>query len=315
MKEDNISADEITAKKIANLYLSRYPRKQYYELTRDSLDGMMTYNIYVQLDSKSLAIIKHCSLADAPIETRLRQTGHSDIADLLTKNENNIPMAQVLTVDTEHTFMITNFEYQVLEDNGQLSEKKGAGIDLTNEEFTELLIELILYSNQYSFNTLVCNKPEMAQMIMQNIVNISSDNVYENYRPIICYLKEINDIVDSILNPFIDKLGLFHSIDDEIREFVYIHQIVPEENAIYTEEREDRQEFFRLLYEGTTIQFDHNIFDKGFKSDKFKIDARELMSKFNLKQPSEIYPFLKLNYSSPDGYSRLKNDMKEKIHQ
>ena len=163
----------------------------------------------------------------------------------------------------------------------------------------------------YSVNMLVYKRPEIAQKIMSHIVSVYLDGICDYKEPFLCDLYELKNVVKSILDPFENKLQLFESNDEEIKEFVIKHQIeiIGDGEEIYSENTETDSyhcvlnfcgPYMTLTQEGITGDGEWH------DTDYFKYDARIALKKFGLEKPEELFPYLKEHYSSHDCLSRIR---------
>lgn len=219
------------ANQIAGIYLDRYPRKESYGVTLTSSEDASELTLYHTLSDKELEILRECSrIAEEEqfsLGEILESEGHHDLFEKFIEHDTARQLDTVYSIDLEKPLKFTNFSYQVITDNGELGYKKRIGINLTDDEFKELLAELLFFSNQYSMNMLVYRKPELCQKIIKHISYVSLDG-YENSSPYIADMQELKSICESILSPAKDILGIFSSEDDNIKELAKSHQIVLE---------------------------------------------------------------------------------------
>ncbi len=301
------------ARIIADLYLEKFPRKLSYEVELSSTEDDSETSFCYALSNDEIDIIKKCSLIaseeECSLDEILSEKGHDELVDKLVDDKFNI----INSVDLNNPLKFTKFSFQQLYDDGTLSYKRGIGTDLTDDEFKEILIELLLHVNRYSMNMLVYRKPELAQNIMRHLAYASFDYQLENWNPYIADMFEHKDICEKILNPFKDILNIFHSENEEIKDFAYHHQIVPDDdNEIYT--KKDDSDWFHCImnFYGTRLDFMQEGVT-GMKGrfhdvEAFSVEGKKLMEKFSLKDPKEILPYLKEHYNTPDCFYRIKKE-------
>ena len=160
-------------------------------------------------------------------------------------------------------------------------------------------------------NMLVYRKPALAQKIVEHITHISSwDRISENYHPFIVEMPALKEACENILNPFKDILGIFHSEDKDVRYFATQHQIVPETGEIFSSN--DGDSFHVVMnFFGTEVNFHQEGVTKDFQwhdIDDFSVEASEIMKKFSLETPQEIYPYLKEHYNNKDCFYQLHKE-------
>lgn len=217
------------ANQIAGIYLDMYPRKESYGVTLTSSEDASELTLYHTLSDKELEILRECShIAEEEqfsLGEILEGEGHLDLIERFLEHDTARPLTIVDSIDLENPLKFTNFSYQVITDNGELGYKTKIGTNLTDDEFKELLAELLFFSNCYSMNMLVYRKPELCQKIIRHITYASMSYEIENCRPYIADMQELKTICESILNPAKDILGIFGSEDSNIKEFAERHQI------------------------------------------------------------------------------------------
>ena len=195
---------------------------------------------------------------------------------------------------------------------------RSIGCELTDDEFKEILVELLLSSNRYSMNMLVYRKPDLCQKITRHITYASMDYQFENWSSYIADMYEHKSICESILNPFKDILDIFNSNDDQTRIFAINHQLVPEcgeLNELYANYEDHGNDSFHVLmhYEGTKIIISQEgmtrIKANFHDLDRFTIDAYDVMKKYSLEKPEDIYPYLKQKCNNTDCFYMLRKDL------
>jgi hypothetical protein len=304
------------AQKIADLYLERFPREQSFGVKLVSSDDDSEMTLYHKLSEEELEILRKCSQIateeECALDEILDEEGHDDLVLKLGYHDTPMALDIIDSIDLNNPLKYTKFSFQSLDEDGNLGLKRYIGAPLTDDEFKEILVELLLNENRYSMNMLVYRKPELCQMIIRHLTYASLDNQFENWNPYIADMSELKDICDQILNPFKDVLQLFNSDNKDFANFALRHQIVPDyENEIYADLGTDS--FHCLLnFHGTRIDF----YQEGYNSEtedfhdveSFSIEGKELMDKFSLESPKEILPYLKDHFSTPDCLSRIKKE-------
>ena len=310
------------ANKIAALYLEKYPRKKLFGVELSSSEDDSEGTFYQELTNEEINILQKCvGIAEEeniPIDEILCVEA-PELADNLLEHNTPMPLNTIASVDLEHPLKFTGFSFHEFPHNNKSGYERNINVELTDDEFREILVELLLNNNRYSMNMLVYRKPEIAQKIIQHLTFASCDFLFENCNPFVCDMVEQKEICENILNPFKDILGLFDCKNESIRKFVENHQIVPEcispetngENEIYAREDNQSLDSYHVLMhfigrkilisqEGMTGT-SHRFFDV----DSFIIDSADIIKKYGLNSPEEIFPYLKANFNSPDCFNRL----------
>lgn len=311
--------DQETANKIATIYLDKFPRKKSFGVTLTSTEDDSEMTFYHSLSDEELEILKKCScIADeeeCSLAEILDNEGHVDLLEKLVEHDTPMPLNIVKSIDLHNPLKFTNFSYQGLQDNGELGYKSIIGTNLTDDEFKEILVELLLFSNRYSMNMLVYRKPDLCQKITRHIAYASMDYLFENSNSYIADMHEHKYICESILNPFKDILGIFNSNDDRTKTFAINHQLVPEGNELYTNYEDHGDDLFHVLmhYKGTRIIISQEgvtrITANFHDLDSFTIDANDVMKKYSLEKPEDIYPYLKQKCNNIDCFYMLRKEL------
>ena len=305
------------AQKIANQYLEKFPRMLSYgvRLTSSEDDSEMTF--YHKLSKEEIEVLHKCSAVaveeNCTLDEILSGEGHDNLAEKLVEHCTPMPLNIIDSVDLDNPLKFTLFSFQSIKEDGTLGYRQNIGTALTDVEFKEILIELLLNNNRYSMNMLVYRKPELCQKIIRHITYASMDYQFENWNSYITDMYEHKDICERILNPFKDILKIFNSKDKAIANFALRHQIVPDgDNEIYA--RYDGTDNFHCImnFHGTRLVFQQ----EGLTSLKstfhdcecFNVDGIKLMERFSLKTPQEILPYLKEHYNTPDCFYRIKRE-------
>lgn len=316
-REKKKKTDFEVAQMIANLYLERFPRELSYGVTLASTEDDSEITIYHKLSKEEMATIRECSTIaseeECSLDEILKDEGHNELAERLLEHDIPKPLDVIDSINLDNPLKFTWFSFQEINDDGSLGYKRRIGKSLTDDEFKEILIELLLKENRYSMNMLVYHKPELCQKIIKHITYASMDNQFENWNSYIADMCEHKDICESILNPFKDILNIFNSENKDLSDFALRHQIVPYDynNEIYRIDEETDSYHCLMNFCGTRLVFlQEGATDKGVFHDceKYIIDANLLMEKFSLKSPKEILPYLKEHYNTPDCFYRIKKE-------
>lgn len=312
-KETN---DHEVAQIIADLYLKKFPRAQSYGVTLSSSEDDSEMTFYHKLSKKELDVLRKCSVIafeeNCTLGEILSEEGYEELANKLVENYTAMPLDIIDSIDLDTPLKFTNFRFQHINEDGTLGYERRIGTQLTDDEFKEILVELLLYKNRYSMNMLVYHKPELCQKIIRHITYASMDNKFENWNPYFADMCEHRDICEKILNPFIDILNIFNSEDKTIAKFALQHQITPDAGEIYIQNRDTYSLHCVVNFNGTNLVFNQAGITtiKGHFHDieSFSIDGRKLMEKFSVKTPREIIPYLKKHYNTPDCFYRIKKE-------
>lgn len=306
-----------TANRIAAAYLEKFPRKLRYGVTLTSTEDDSEETFYHTLSPEELETLRRCSDIAEDEGMRLMEAledeGQVELVDKLLKHSSPFSFDLIESIDLEHPLKFTTFSIQLVNEDGTLGRQEEIGVALTDDEYKEILVELLYNSNSYSMNMLVAHKPLLAQKIFSHLSYVSMDFMFENWNPYIAYMPEFKSACDSILNPFVDVLGIFSSDDADIKNFALRNEIVYEGNGqLY--ERDDENDSYHVFmhFEGTQIRISQEGMDSADEYhdvDNFTVNGRDVMAKFNLAKPEDIFPFLKAKCgNNRDCYAMLREE-------
>lgn len=308
------------AKRVANLYLELHPRVLSYGVALTSTEDDSEMTFYHKLTDEELEILRKCMAMakeeECTLDEILETEGYAELLEKLVTNDSIMPLNIVESVDLDNPLKFTRFSFQNYPLDGSVRNKHYIGVPLTDEEYKEILVEMLLNENRYSMNMLMYRKPEIAKQIMEHIVCSSCDCYMDNYEPFVADMSEIRDVCDSILNPFKDVLNLLNGDDEELKEFARLHQIVPDCGDLYgcreSEDGEDVDFHVAMHFEGKNIKFFQEAWSDAkcvHESDSFIVDADVVMKRYGLKTPEEILPYLKEHCTTRDCFYVLRNEI------
>lgn len=302
-------ADKL-APRIAELYLKKFPREKKYGITLTSSECANEMTFYHPLSDEEIKILK--GWREDPENEEygislweyLEIEGCDDLTDKLLENPTPMHLDTISDCDMDNPLMFTVFSMQILNDDGTFRNPTYITIPLSDEEYLELLAELIKQRNKLSINMLVYQKPKMGQYIMSCLARGYMDYQFDLPNPFACDMYELKHAAKDILDPFTDVLHLFESEDEEIRKFVIEHQIVDNENdEIYKEDRENDTFHIIATINGKELELmQEGVIDcdKWHDCDIFKISAQEVMDKFGIEKVGQLIPYLKEHYGTRD---------------
>lgn len=306
-----------TAQKIADLYLVKFPREKSYGVHLVSSEDASELTICHKLSDEEIKILKKCSRIAHRDELYLQEIldseGYSDLSDKLGGHDTPMLLDTIESIDLRHPLKFTNFSIQPLKEDGTLEFKDIIGVPLTDKEFKEILVELILKGNRYSMNMLVYRKPKLGQKIIKHLTFARMDFQFEDWNPSVIDMSELKEICERILNPFKDVLQLFKSNDKELVDFAIRHKIVPDyDNEIYADLGTGSFHCY-LYFNGTRLEIRQEGYNsetnKFYNVESFSIEGKVLMDKFSLESPKEILPYLKKHFNTPDCLARIKKEL------
>lgn len=308
--------EDLLAHKIAHLYLDKFPRPNWYGVEMRSTEDDSEGTFYHKLNDKEFEILRGYvnrpeEYYDVGLEEWLEGEEQKELIDKLLDIHSSYALNLLSDIDLDHPRKYTRLSMRFQKFDGTISDTSYIGIDLTDNEYVDLLSDLLKSDNHYSLNMMVYKKPEIAQRIMSHIVSVFLDGLYDFAEPFLCDLYELKSVAKSILDPFEDKLQLFESEDEEIRNFVARHQINPAGAGEEIFSDYSKNDFFHcvLNFDGPYMylyQEGTKRYEEWYDIDKFKFDARIALKKFGLEKPEELFPYLKEHYNSRDCLSRIR---------
>lgn len=309
-----------TANQIADIYMNQLKRtKEYYvDIYPFEISHEGYYRDFSEEDLEKIRKCKAIAIEeDIPLDEIL-ESEYSEINDKALEyinwsgyNDNDDFIPFVHDIDIDNPVKFCSFEIIEIDKNQDIAPSRycsSAPID--DNEYKELLVELMINANRYSMNMLVYNKPELAKKIINHLVRTSWDGYGDNFYTFAIELKELKNAVERILNPFIDQIGIFNCDNESYQTFAHRHQIIPgDENfsGIYS----SNVLTVSLSFEGTKIVFskgEHKDFESKYVS--FSVNAYDVIKKFSLKGPQDIIPYIKDHYNIENCYETLKRDLK-----
>lgn len=134
---------------------------------------------------------------------------------------------------------------------------------------------------------------------------IKTDN---NAYPFILDMTEIKSVAARILDPFVDLLGLFGSEDEDIKGFLIENQLIGGESSKYDFEAVNEEDgtthlMMTAKFVGTNIEFSGS-YDEN--SERFTVSAFDVMKKFGLTEPQDIFPYVRSRYNWTEGFRNLR---------
>lgn len=218
----------LVANRIASIYLDQFPRELCYKVEVFGEETGELDFFYMPLSDEMIGKIRECYKISGDLDTEFPEVWD----DILMFYSNSLyklfDATCINSVDIEHPLKFTEFSYYQINKKHQVDCQRSAGISLTDEQFKELLVELLIHKNEYTVNMLAYEKPELAGDVLYKLDNAVYDWKMINTKPTAYDFSELKGICYRILNPFQDILHLFDADDEELRRFALSHQIVPE---------------------------------------------------------------------------------------
>lgn len=309
------NTDFETAAKIVDMYLEKFPRAQSYAVKLTSSYSDSEWTTYHLLTAEEQETLRKCFVrADVELcslqEVLDKGVAPKELVDKLYENVSAYDFDTIESVDLDNPKKLTNFGIQTIDKEGKLGLKCFTWVELTDEEYKEILAELLVNANHYSINMMVFQKPELAQKIMKRLAFIEEGSHLVK-DPFLVDMVELSLDAESILNPFVDVLGLFCSYDSSLKDFAIRNQVGPAScvGDIYSKFTKEGHHHVIMRFVGTKVIIEQISTIPKIKNAYFEVDARNIMNKYGLNTPEEIYPYLKEHFNRKNCYKVLRNDL------
>lgn len=319
------------ANTIARMYLHKFPREKSYGIELES--GNILSIPCASFSDDEIAILRKCAVmvenrSPFTIIDALYKESHKDLVKMIYKLAHIDFYSSHTRIKTIHfdDQKFTDFTVKEYRPDGTLGEECHYNVQLTDDEYKFILAELIYYRNLCSMNMLVYLEPRLGSKIMDYLTHASWSEEHEelfswlitgeNPNPFIIEMSELKTVCNEILNPFIDKLKLFSSDDESLKNIVIKQQIIPGCKN-YSEFYHSFELNYRYSYhasvkfEGKDLMFlDEAMQDGDFVGlDRFKVDVGDVMCRFSLAKPCEILQYLKDHYKGKECLQQVRKDL------
>lgn len=321
------------AKIISEMYIQNFPRPLSFGVELEY--GRIISIPQNALTEEEVEILRDCSKMTRPeyhfnIIEVLNRENHEDIAEKIFSltgiDHYGFFEESIKSIDLNNP-QYAEFTVKELNTDGSLGEERNYSVPLTNDEYKEILEELIFYSNCCTMNMLIYNKPQISEKIMRYLsyatwreehTNQGSSYVSgQNPNPFIVEMSELKSVCERILNPFVDDLGLFDTEDNKLKETAIRQQIIPgckEQEEFYHCYENHLKNIYKAIayFKGKDLLFYEESWEDSqyVGVDKFKVNTIELLKRFKLEMPKDIIPYLKEHYQCKNCLQQLRNDLK-----
>lgn len=338
-KEDflkTIETHKNVSKKIADLYLERFPRKLCCEVYVGPSELTLA-SYLLEVNDDEIAILRECMKSvdtdglcrrDATtLETVLKQKGYSDLLNRLRKpfttdekkkeiehlcecfsRELTPYINSVNVCDLKKYATFGYFEYR-----GDYAPRNEQFVELplADDEFRDILAKCLYSANKYTMNEMIADTPLLSQRLMRMAMAETCFLLNDNSSPFILDMTEIKSIAARILDPFVDLLGLFKSEDEDIKAFLLENQLIGGEPSSYDFEAVEEEDgsthlMMTAKFVGTDIEFAKSFADD---AERFTVSAFDVMKRFHLDTPQDIFPFVRCYYNWIEGFHNLRKDL------
>ena len=313
-----------SARKIADLYLERFPRKLCCEVNVGPV-GLSFASFLLEVDDDEIGILRECMKSVdndswcrsdvTTLEVVLKQKGYTDLLNRLRK-----PLATdekkkdiehlskffsckqtpyISSVNVHELKKYATFGYFEYRGDDAPRNEQFVELPLTDDEFRNILTKCLYTANRYTMNELIVDMPILSQRLMRMAMVETDFHLRKNASPFILDMTEIKYVAARILDPFVDFLAQNQLIDGEPSEYDF--EVVDEEDG-------SLHLMMTAKFIGTDIEFAKS-YDKD--CERFKVSAFEVMKKFGLAEPKDIFPYFRFQYNWTEGFSNLRKVLVE----
>ena len=315
--EKRAQANQEMARKIAKYYVKHCPRKKSYGVQLESSEDDTAMTIYHRLTRDELRILREYKASldyqdEIMLCEYLESKGYTDLLDKLLEHSTPFQLDLLIDCDLNHPLKFTQFTMRILHPDGTMGDARKVSVPLTDEQYVDLLARLLEHHNCYSLNMLVSDNPDLAKHIMHHLCVTEGVGFSEMCEPFVCEMTELKEVTESILNPIKDKLKLFEDVNLDVRDFAYLHQIVPDYTTLY--EENDHGKLFHCVAD--TVGKSLVVYQEGCDDDfnqiereTFSIGIRKAMRRFHVSDLDSLFKYLKEHYTTRDSLDRIRKDL------
>lgn len=302
------------AARVADMYLEKFPRAQSYAVKLVSSYSRSEWTTYHLFTAEEQEILRKCFARAAAELCTLQEVldkGYApkELVEKLHENVSVYDFDTIESVDLDNPKKLTNFGIQTIDTEGNLGLKHFTWVELTDEEYKEILAELLANANHYSINMMVFQKPELAQKIMKRLA-FTEEGSHLVKDPFLVDMVELSLDAESILNPFVDVLGLF-DYGSSFRDFAVRNQVgyASGVNDIYSKFTKEGHHHVVMRFVGRRVVIEQIATIPNISEECFEVEARTIMNKYAIRTPEEIYPYLREHFNRKNCYKVLRKDL------
>lgn len=329
---------EKTSRKIADMYLKRFPRKYSCDVIVGPSELLLASFLF-EVSDDDIAILNECmqdvysdSAAHGKgktLEAVLKEKGHTDllnrlrsclasgepkrVTETMSRRCSREMKPYIDSVFLDEIKKYATFRYTECRDDDATNYDQMIELPLTDGEFRQILTKCLTCASRYTMNKLIGDMAMHSQRLMQTAIAETCGYTDNNAYPFILDMVEIKDVAARILDPFEDLLGLFGSEDEDIKAFLEAHQCIGGGSRSCdfeaVDEEDGRTRFVMTArFVGTDIEF-ADSYKK--EAERFTVSAFDVMKRFSLDAPRGIFPFVRRYYNKTGGFSDLRKDLME----
>lgn len=240
-----------TARKIADLYLERFPRELCCEVNVGPAELSLA-SFLLEVTDDEISTLRECMKSvsfDAngwrigkTFEEVLEQKGHTDLLNRLRKplscDEKKREIEHLSKcfsckqtpyinyVNVHNLKKYATFGYLEYRGDDAPRNELSVELPLTDDEFRDILAKCLYTANRYTMNGLIADTPLLSQRLMRIAMSDTYLSTDGNAHPFILDMTEIKSVAARILDPLVDLLGLFGSDEEDIKEFLHENQLI-----------------------------------------------------------------------------------------
>ena len=302
-------------KRIAKMYLEKFPREFSYKITLSSTYEENWGESYYSLTDEEYAVLhawenlpEDDECYGCGLDEYLECHGYEKLRDRFLQPEYPHCLNFVYSCDLDDKLKFSKLGIHMFEkDSKTLKYEGNRCFDFTDEEFCELLLDIMM-DQDFTMNKLVCKNNDIARKIFNHI--ICDATIMDTSYPFIISFDELTDIADKILDPQKDLLGLFSSEDEGILSFINQYAHVPDSFVLY--EGSDNEKFFiiQASFHGNNLFIFENGTDENgnyLSFDDLTVNADELCKKLNVDSYEALVEYLEEHYNTRTAICDLKD--------
>lgn len=246
-----IETHKNVSKKIADLYLERFPRGLCCEVNVGPAELSLA-SFLLEVNDDEIAILRECmKYTDADslmrrdattLEDVLKEKGLTDLLSLLRKpldtdekkkeiehlckcfSSNATP--HIKSVNAYDPKKYATFGYLEYRGDDAPRNELSVELPLTDDEFRDILAHCLYKANRFTMNDMIAEMPLLTQKLMRIAMSDTYLSTDGNAHPFILDMTEIMSVAARILDPLVDLLGLFGSDEEDIKEFLLQNQLI-----------------------------------------------------------------------------------------
>lgn len=297
-------------KRIAKMYLDKFPREYSYKITLTSSEDDSEGEFYFSLSDEEYAVLKAWKnlpeddeLYGCGLDEYLECNGYEKLRDRFLEHDSPYRLNFVYSCDLDDKLKFTKLGIHMFEkDSKTLKYERKLGFCFSDEEFCYLLLAIMM-DQDFTMNKLVYKNTDLAKKLFKHLSYGSYENITDSPYPFIISFDVFADIADKILDPQKDLLGLFSSEDKEILSFANKYAHVPDSFVLYDEFAGGDNKFFiiQASFHGKNLFIYESGMDENGRwldCDDLTVNADEICKKLNVDSYEALVEYLEDHYNT-----------------